>query len=52
MSYTLIMTHTMLFFPKGNSSNKMRWKGHLKLIRRCLSYDMYTEIIRMGILYG
>ena len=37
---------------KNNYSYKLRYEGHLKLICRCLSDDMYTKLNRMRTPYG
>ena len=41
------------FLIKGKGcSYKLRYEGYLKLICRCLSNNMYTELTRNRIIYG
>jgi uncharacterized membrane protein len=37
---------------KNYYSYKLRYKGYLELIYKCLSYDMCTELTHIRILYG
>ena len=37
---------------KSNCSYKLRYKGYLELICKCLSQDMYTKLTCMKITYG
>ena len=36
----------------SNYSHKLRYKGYLELICKCLSQNMYTELTCMRIPYG
>ena len=36
---------------KNSCSHKLRCEGYLKLIYRCLSYDMYTKLTSMRVPY-
>jgi len=45
--------YALYIYIKGRSCyHELRYEGYLKLIYRCLLYDMYIELNRMRIPYG